>query len=277
VDAEFIARARAAARGVSIFMPGGVGRRYPGLIDVKDLRGRGTTTASWPIENYYTAYDVAEGVDHTTSQAYAPTDTTATVTEKIAIETISRLAMETDQENAVQRAARMLGVALGEKIDSDILALNNTLDADVGSSGNDATFALFSNGPQALASANYEGPYVAVLHPHQWYDLANQGTTTVSQAAGVIADEIVTNYWVKRIAGADIIVTGRVPLANANADRSGAIFSGVPAYGLAELWWGDIEQEKDASLRGTEVVATACYGVVEIDGATAVAFETGAS
>lgn len=255
-------------------MPGGVGRRYPGIVDVKQMRGTNSLTASWPIEDYHTAYNVAENVDHTTSQAYEPTDNTATVTEIIAIETISRLAMETDQENSVNRASRMLGVALGEKIDTDMFALNTSLDTDVGSTGAGATFELFANGPNTLAAAYYPGPYVATLHPQQWYDMSVEGSTRTHQAAGVIADQIMTDYWVYRIAGADLIVTGRVPSGNSAADRSGAIFSSIPAYGMAELWWGDVEVEKDASLRGTEVVATAAYGVVEIDGSAAVAFET---
>ena len=281
VNTEFIARARIAARGVSLFSPGAPGRMTPGIIDVVDLRGKGTTAASWPIEDYHTAYNVAQGVDHTTAQSYTPTDNVATVTEIVAIETISKMAMATAPENSILRATRMLGVAIGEKIDTDVLALNTSLDTDVGSTGAAATFALLSNGPQTLGAARYPGPYNSIMHDWQWYDLVNQGTTTLAAAAGILSDQFVTSYKVRdgqNVAGMSrIIVTPRVPSANSAADRSGAIFSSFPAYGLAELWWAEIEEEKDASLRGTEIVITCCYGLVEVDGSAAVAFETGIS
>jgi len=278
VTPEFILAARVAARGVSIFAPGGVGRTTPGILDVVDLRDKGTKVASWPIEDYHTAYNVAEGVDHTTSQSFAPTDNTATVSEIIAIETISKLAQRTSPDNSIARAQRMLGVAIGEKIDTDILALNTSLDTDVGTTGTNATFAMLSNGPTTLNAARYPGPYSGIIHGQQWYDLANQSTPTLTFPAGLHADKILSQFWVFEDVGglARLIVNPRVPTANSAADRSGAIFSSFPCYGLAELWWGEVEQEIDASLRGTEIVITSCYGVVEIDGSAAVAFETDA-
>lgn len=278
VNAEFIARARVAARGVSVFAPGAPGRLLQGIVDVVDLTGKGTKVASWPIEDYHTAYNVAEGIDHTTSQAFNPTDQVATVSEIIAIETISEIAMRTASERSITRATRMLGVAIGEKIDTDLLALNTSLDTDVGSTGAAATFALLSNGPQTLGAARYPGPYNAIIHDIQWYDLVNQGTSTLALAAGVLADQFVTTYKVRdgqSVGGMNrIIVSPRVPSANSAEDRSGAIFSSFPAYGLAELWWGEVEPERDSSLRATEIVITCCYGLVEIDGSAAVAFET---
>jgi len=274
VNSEYITRAREAARGVSIFAPGMPGRMQSGIVDVVQLAGRNTLTASWPIRNNFTAQSVTEGSDYATNQAYTPTDTTVSVTEIIAIETVSDLAMMTGDENAIARSAEMLGIALGEKIDTDVLALNTSLDSDVGSTGAAATFELFANGRQTLGANRYPGPYSAILHDIQWYDMSVEGSTRTHQAAGVIADQILTNYEVFKIAGTIIIVSPRVPSANTAADRSGAIYSGWPCYGLAEMWWGRIEEERDASLRGTEVVGTSCYGVVEIDGSAGVAFET---
>jgi len=276
VNPEFIARARAAALGVSVMMPGGVGRGYP-IAEVRDLRGRGTTVASFPIEDSRTAYDKTEGVNWASVEAFTPTDTTATVTEKIALEAVTTMADMTGQEPASARAARQLGVALGVKIDSDIFALNTSLDTDVGSASADCTFAYLTNGIQTLGAAYMDGPYVAVLHPIQWYDLINQGTTTISTAASVLVEEIRRNYYVKRVVDCDLIITGRIPTANSAASRSGAIFSQRPAYGLAELWWGMIREQEDVSLIGREIAASACYGVVEVEGTAAVALETGVS
>ena len=277
VTAEFISAARVAARGASMFAPGGPGRTITGIVDVVNMKGKGSTVNSWPISNYYAAVNIAEGDNATASQAYTPTDNVATVSEIVAIETMTRLSMETAAEASIARASRMLGVAIGEKIDTDILALNTSLDSDSGSSAAAATYTLLTGAIRTLDTARYTGPYNAILHPYQYHNLVNQGTSTLSQASGVVADDFVTNYTrYNNIGGmSSLLVSARVPNDAGAINHSGAIFSSWPAYGLAELWWGDVEQERDASARATEIVITSCYGIVEIDGDAAEAFETG--
>ena len=274
---EIIGRVWAAARGVSVMMPGGIGRASGQICEVQDLRGRGTTVASFPTEDYHTAYDKTEGVDHTTIQSFDPTDQTATVTEKICIEALTDMAVETALESSIARATRMLGVALGEKIDTDVFALNTSLTTDVGSTGAAATFILFSNAMQTLGAARRNGPYLALLHPIQWFDLLNEGTPNIMSATNLMGDQVRRDYNIYgTVLNATVIETARVPTANTAADRSGAVFSTRPPYGLAELWWNRVREQRDESLLGSEIVASACYGVVQRDGADAVAFETDA-
>ena len=90
------------------------------------------------------------------------------------------------------------------------------------------------------------------------------------------ADDLVRSYKAFDVAGIKVIVSPNCPLANADADRSGAIFSGKPALGLAELEWMTVGEETDQSQRATEFVSVCTYAATEINGASAVAFETDA-
>ncbi|MHC5059243.1 MAG: major capsid protein, partial [Planctomycetota bacterium] len=173
INSEFIVRSALCANAQSVFAPGGPGRQF---ISVKDLTGKGTKTASWPVEpSAITAYPVTEGVDHTTSQSITLTDTPATVAEYVAITTITDLDRDVSLEDELARATRFCGYAHGNKIDSVIMALFNALSTDCGSTAADATWILLSNGPQTLHSANFNGPYGAILHPFQWRDLMIEG------------------------------------------------------------------------------------------------------
>lgn len=278
VNAEFIARAALAAFVDAVFGPGGAGYR---LLDVADLTGKGTKTASWPVEpTPPTAYVTAEGVDAGESQAITLTDTTATLTEKVAITTITDLAAKISLENEIERATRHLGYAHANKIDADVMALFNGLDTDCGSTGANATWTLLAGARQTLGAAKFRGPYWAVLHDYQWFDLATEGTPNIGDAMSGIATEVLVNYIVMRLADINLIISPNVPLANSNADRSGAVFSREPALGLCILDPGDfpyVAEERDESLRAQEITSVTRYAVVEKRGVSAVGFETGAS
>jgi hypothetical protein len=68
-----------------------------------------------------------------------------------------------------------------------------------------------------------------------------------------------------RFYGVEWVITAAVPTANAGADRAGMIVSPSRALGLVEKWASRTELQRDASLRATEIVLTANYGVGEID------------
>jgi hypothetical protein len=63
--------------------------------------------------------------------------------------------------------------------------------------------------------------------------------------------------------GVNVYQTTNVQTANTGADRAGAMFSSE-ALGLATKWPARTELQRDASLRATEIVVTACYGVGEL-------------
>ena len=269
--AEWIAPAMVAARSAGIFMPGMPGRSLPGFW-FKDLTGLKTTVASFPMENYYTAYDVDQDEDHNIAQAYTPTDLTATVTEKIAIEVVTKMAARTADQDPVARAGRMLGQAIAEKMSTDIYALHTSFDNESGTSGSAATWALLTAARNSLETRNYRGPYTAILKPRSYYDIVS--TATVVTSAGGLQDEILRAYEVDVLGGITIWRDPLIPSGNSGLDWSNAVYSGRPAVGIAVLWELEPDFEHDASARLDQFVATMCFGVAEIDGGAANAFET---
>jgi len=262
-----IAETREYVRANSLFGPGGLGRRF---LQIEDTRHTPGKTVHFPQYNGFTAYDVAEGVDHTTSQALDTSEVTCEATEKIAICTITDRAVSRSVEQVIRDASRELGRALAAKIDADVLALLNGLDYDCGS-----TYLL--DGINRLVTNKAPKPYVTVLHPQQWYDLGTEASSplTATTGYGRIAEEFGYNYFVGELYGCTVVVHPDVPLANAGADRSGAILS---AKALGMVWEQDItiRAERDESLRATELVCVCTYGVVEINGTMGVACETDA-
>jgi hypothetical protein len=271
--AEWIAPAMVAARAAGIFMPGMIGRTLPGFW-FKDLTGLQTKVASFPLENYFTGYDVSEDEDHNVAQAYTPTDATVTVSEKIAIEVVTKMSSRTAAQDPVARAGRMLGQAIAEKLSGDVYALHTSFDNESGTSGSAATWPLLAAARNSLETRNYRGPYAAILKPRQYYDIVNGGTVTMISGTDGAAEQIVRNYDIDPIGGINIIRDPLIPSANSGADWSGAVYSGRPAVGIAILWELEPDFEHDASYRLDQFVATMCYGVGEIDGAAANAYET---
>jgi hypothetical protein len=76
--------------------------------------------------------------------------------------------------------------------------------------------------------------------------------------------------------GVDIFTDTNVPTANTAADRAGGFFVKNYTFGMATKWNLRVELERDASLRATEIVVTANYGVGELVDAAGCPVVTGA-
>ena len=267
-ESEFTVRAQ------SIFYFGGPGRPW---IDVRDLVGQAGNAIGFPIRSQFTAYDVTEGVDHALSQAMSTSKPTVTATEIVAITTIEDLAQVSSKEDEASKAAIELGAAIAAKYDSKVFALNNGLDVECGTTTANLTGAMITTALETLATAKAPPPYLGLLHTHQWGDLVTESSGLLKPAAGSAWDTenlVRDMYILAEFMGVKLIISPLIPLANADADRSGAIISNR-AYGLLDKWPLRIEKERDASRRATELVATLCFGVGEKDGTMGVALESG--
>jgi hypothetical protein len=107
------------------------------------------------------------------------------------------------------------------------------------------------------------GPYYGVFNPEQTHALKSTLTNTfVNPNAGVLQNEAMREGYIGRIVGIDIFETSNVVEDSATA-YSGAVFS-RDALGLAMMRDISIETQRDASLRATEIVATAVYATGEL-------------
>ena len=269
-----IAEAMHTIRANALFAPGGIGEKW---LQVRSLEGAPGKTMDFPTYSQFTAYDVTEGIDYGSPEALSTSKVSLTATEKIAMTTITDLALESAREDVAREAGRELGLAIAAKIDIDVMALFAALDTTVGSTGVDCSYQNILDAIKALSSVTAPSPYLCVLHPQQWYDLLTEAGSplTASTGYGRMAEEVGYNYFVAQLYGTQVVVHPSVPLTNEDADRAGAVLSDR-AFGFLWKWRPRLAYERDESLRAYEVVMTACYKVAELDGTMGVSVVTDA-
>jgi len=216
-----------------------------------------------------TAAAIAEGTDlSTVAQAVSTDGATLTVSEVGAMTTVTDLALRTSSSNVIADVGRLFGEAIASRIDKDLTALFGAFSVGVGG----ATTTITVNKVfEAVAKLRQNGvpatDLACVLHPMVAYDLkAAIGTNAF--AGGDFQTEALRSGYVGSLAGVPIFESSNMTDASDNdpgstGDYKGGLFH-RDALGLAMMQDIQIEQQRDASLRATELVATAVYGKGEI-------------
>lgn len=221
--------------------------------------GKQITVPRYPVQ---TAAAVAEGTD-LTNTSVSTDGAVLTVSEVGIMTTVTDYARMTSGSNVVADVGRLFGEAIARKMDKDLLALFAGFSVGVGS---DSTALSAATIAQAIArlranSVPSEDLY-CVVHPFVAYDLkANITNTFANPNAGVIQNEAMSMGYVGTLFGVPIFESANI--TDTDGDSVGALFH-RDALGLAMLQDIRIETERNASLRGDEVVATATYGVGEL-------------
>ena len=219
------------------------------------------TTIQVPKYSTVSAADLTEGTDMTSTEV-----TTSSVA--IAVGEVGVQAFLTDMAamgagNPAQEIGQLLGNAIARKIDQDLIALFDGFSASLGGTGVELSVADIFKAAATLRNNKVMGNLVAVLNPLQAYSLkANLTNTFANPNAGDLQNEALRTGYVGTIAGVDIYESAHVSISG--TDAKGAIFA-PEALALAMKRDFVIEPERNASLRGWELNATAVYGVGELD------------
>lgn len=270
--------------------------RYSAWIATRVLEEARPLNVSWPLfrsEGSHPALGVtfpvqddpgpaAAGVEATGfSNTELTTSTSSTATYGI----VGQAATVTDQlmahaiVDALPHFAQVLGRSVAEKVEVDHAALYSGFSNVIGSTGTDFTVIQFNTAQSGLLTREAVGQIHVVLHPQQLLDLqAGSGNTPGGILTALTAG---SNYYANPDADLDIMnlqnlagfqgtllgiglfVTTAVATANAGADRAGAMFVS-DALGRAVGWMPRTEYDRDIDMPGTQVVASAEYGVIEI-------------
>jgi N4-gp56 family major capsid protein len=182
---------------------------------------------------------------------------------------VTDLALQASASNVVADLGRLFGEAIAKKIDGDLMAkfadfTTNT----VGSSSTTITAALVMQAVTKLRAAGVpsEG-IVGVLHPNVAYDLksalTSQGNVVFTAGAyGDVANEAMRMGYIGQLFGVPMYESANVPLITSGSagDYLGGIFH-RDALGFGLMRDITIETQRRASYIGTDVVASALYGV----------------
>lgn len=233
-----------------------------GLVTQYNIAGQAGKTVQVPKYPAITAADLTEGT--------APSDTdVSTSSVTVTCAEVGNTVLLTDLAamgagNPAEELGTVLGNAIATKIDSDLIALFSGFSTGLGAAGAEITVADLFKAAATLRAAKVTGSMAAVVHPFQAYALkAGLTNTFANPNGGDLQNEAMRNGYVGSIAGIDVYESANVSV-DGNDDAIAAVFA-PEALAIAIKRDFNLETQRNATRRGTEMVATAIYGVAELD------------
>jgi N4-gp56 family major capsid protein len=217
-----------------------------------------------PIYPVVAAAAVAEATD-LTNTAVSTSKADLTVSEVGIMATITDMAINTAESDVIKDLGKLFGEGIARKIDADLMALFDGFSGAVGAADAAITVAkIFEAVSKLKQSGVPSNDMSCVLHPAVAYDLkANMTNTFANPNPTDVANEALRTGFVGQLAGVNVYESSNMADTGTGGDFKGGLFH-KDALGLAMLQDIKIETQRDASIRGTEIVATAVYGVGEL-------------
>lgn len=250
---NIVAQARFEAEQASLMM---------GLVSNYNIAGQAGKTVQVPRYPKITAAALDEGT------APADTDVSTTMAD-ITVSEVGNTVLLTDLAamgagNPAQEIGTSLGRAIATKIDVDLIAKFTTFTTDVGAAGSELTSAMLFKAAATIRANGVSGALAAVVHPFQAYALKSSLTNAfVNPQNSDIVNEAMRTGYVGTIAGIDVYESNNIAI-DGNDDGVAAVFS-PEALAIALKSEFNLETQRNATRRGTELVATAIYGVDVLD------------
>lgn len=224
-------------------------------------------TVSIPFFDAITSSKPDEGVAPSSVDT-GTSSKTITLEEHVAYAKVTDFLRDAAAEDVIANLSTQMGLALGEGLDKEIInkfedasALSaNSISQQVGAAGSDNTIDQLMAASAIIRAQKYSGPLFALLHPAQAFGIKKALTATTSfQNATDVASNVLGQYFVGSIAGITVL---EHPLVNVDGDDDafGAVFA-PSAFGLAQRGGVNLETERSAATRSTDVVLTVNAGV----------------
>ena len=233
---------------------------------------KGAKQVTVPKVGQMSMSDLVDGQDIVDEEDIGMTTVDLTASEVGAKVILTDKLVRQAADNVFSMIGRQLGDGMARNKDGDVLALYTNLNDGTLLGGTGPTYMKASNvqGIIAHAKANKFGSQLYILHhPNAVAYLAKEAATTASAtsseiSSGWTADRLKNFYsGLRPMNGVSIFEDGNITEDSGN-DGIGVI---ADKSAMAALTSVDTrtERQRDASLRATEVVMTADYGVFELD------------
>jgi hypothetical protein len=231
---------------------------------------RGSKTMTVPKVGQYTLDDLVDGQDITTEQAIGMTTTDLTAAEVGGKIIVTDKLVRQSVPAVFGMIGRQFGDGMARKKDTDVLALYTNLNGGVtlGLASKELSAANWT-GCISFAKANKFGTQVyGIHHPNAIAEYVKDQAVTPSTLHSVppgFTADLLKEFFVglRPLNGVPLFENGNIS-TDASGDGIGAIADKGAMATLTSVSM-NTERERDASLRGTEVVVTADYGVFELD------------
>jgi hypothetical protein len=234
---------------------------------------KGAKTVTVPKVGQMSMSDLVDGQDIIDEEEIGMTTVDLTASEVGAKVILTDKLVRQSANNVFSIIGRQLGDGMARKKDTDVIALYTGLNGGTALGADGRNFnaanvhAIISN-----AKANKFGSQLYIIHhPNAVATLSKEAATTAGNNAEITSGwsaDLLSNFYsgLRPINGVPIFEDGNIAIDTSVGDASGY---GVIAdkTALAALTSVDTrtERQRDASLRATEIVMTADYGVFELD------------
>lgn len=228
----------------------------------------GSNTFRVPRFSTVEAAALTEGVDMTESQDLTVSYVDLTTSEAGLKIILTDKMMREVQENMLMICGKVMGDAIARYIDEQLLALLDGFTTDLGATGKDIDEEVVAGTIALLQNNKAIGPYTFVMHPYCWYPFTKSVSNTfITYGAGLgmdATDKRVQQFLVGKLNmfGATIWHDANMTIDGSGDVKGGAF--GKEALSITTAMEPRNETERDASLRGIEIVHVLDFGVAEL-------------
>lgn len=230
---------------------------------------RGAKQVTVPKVGQMTMSDLTDGQDIIDEEDIGMTTVDLTASEVGAKIILTDKLVRQSSPNVMSIVGRQLGDGMARKKDTDVHALYSGLNGGttLGANGTSMTLA-FTAAAIAYSKANKFGTQTYILqHPNAVFDIANTAVTasTTYPVPKGWSEDLLGNFWsgLRPLNNVPIFEDGN--LSTSAGDDAVGVIADKSALAVLKSVDTRTERQRDASMRATEVVLTADYGVFELD------------
>ena len=231
---------------------------------------KGAKQITVPKVGQMTISDLTDGFDIVDEEELGMTTVDLTASEVGAKIILTDKLIRQSANNIFSIVGRQLGDAMARKKDTDVHALYSGLNGGTTFGATNTAMSL-ANVAGAIANAKGQkfGSQIYILqHPFATFDIANTAVTATGAAAGIpdgFASDLLNNFFsnIRPLNGVPIFEDGN--LSRDSGDDAVGVIADKSALGVLKSVDTRTERQRDASMRATEIIITADYGVFEID------------
>ncbi len=215
---------------------------------------------------------LTDGVDMTATQDIGMTTTDLTTAERGAKFILTDKLVRQANDNTFAMVGKQLGDGLARIMDTDGIALFASLNGgtDLGADNIDMEIINLAACIAFARDNNFPNPVHIIHHPNAVYQLMASMAIVPETAGDPLAGsdpergKLLKNFYKMRFDNVGVFQTSNIAVVSGTDSGRGAIFSENAMALLTSVGFQQREDE-DISLRATEVVVIADYGVFELD------------
>lgn len=248
--------------------------RNVGILDVVDhvstigIAGKTYDFAKYGAVASSDVSEVAEATDHSTNKSVTNADVAATLAENVIMTTVTDLTLQsTPHGKIVKDISILFSDAVKAKLEDDIIGLFGSFSQTVAGAATTMTVQHWYDAIQLIVAAGGNAANcVAVISPKQFYGA--KGLQPLIGATGFpatpLSDELAAKGFIPNPFGVKLLISNEIDEdVSSGGDAAGGIFD-TRAIGVHTKSIFGIEPQRDASLRGFELVAVGRWKAVEL-------------